>query len=78
MKLLLILVKILWDVRQDFERLKIISLIKLWNPNQLLKRSYSVIHKTFEILQDPRESHKIVEDPEQNPLESSTILDKML
>ena len=39
----------------------------LWNPNQAWK-----------ILQLPRESLKIAQDPKQNPMESTTILDKML
>ena len=30
------------------------------------------------MLQDPGESYKIVQDPKQNPTESSAILDKML
>ena len=39
-KSLLILVKIVWDLRQDFERLTI-----LWNPYQIRRRSCRIIDK---------------------------------
>ena len=77
-KWLLILVKILWDLRQDFERLKSILFFLLLYLNQLWERSYSIIDRIISNPQYPRESYKILQDPKQNSMEFSTSLDKML
>ena len=77
-KWLLILVKILWDLRQDFERLKSILFFLLLYLNQLWERSYSIIDRIISNPQYPRESYKILQDPKQNSMELSTSLEKML
>ena len=37
-----------------------------------------ILRNKKKILQDPRQSYKIVQDPTQNPMEPLSILDKML
>ena len=49
-----------------------------WNPNQLWKRSFSIIDKIIWNSQAPREALKIVPDPKQDRMESTTILEEML